>query len=133
MPGAPGLTAQTAAPPQNLTAETIRVEVTTTETPLATETATQRGIRDSLNEVETRLIGIERQITTIEGSLRMVRLDINILDTRLRRLETSVENLETRLATVEDRIDVVNSSIIRLQALIAELIELHTSGDAAPR
>jgi len=62
----------------------------------------------------------------------MVRLDINILDTRLRRLETSVENLETRLATVEDRIDVMNTSIIRLQALITELIELHTSEDAAP-
>ena len=77
--GAPALTAQTAQARNTTELEAIQAEVAGT-TLLARETTTQRGIRDSLNELERRLISVERRTTSVENNLRMIRLDINIVD-----------------------------------------------------
>ena len=41
--------------------------------------------------------------------------------------------MEARLASVEDRIEAMDNSIIRLERLITNLIELQTSDDNGPR
>ena len=130
--GTPGLTAQTAQARDTTELETIQAEVAGT-TLLARETATQRGIRDSLNEVERRLISVERRTTSIENNLRMVRFDISVLERRVQRVETRIESMEVRLASVEEGIRAMNNSIIALGSMLEELMKLQTSEDAGPR
>ena len=129
----PALTAQTAQAPATTELETIQAEAGRTTTLVARESATQRRIRDSLNELERRLITVERRTTSIENNLRMVGFDINVLERRVQRLETRVESMEMRLASVEERIEAMDDNIIRLGRMIEELIKLQTSEDTGPR
>lgn len=130
---ASSVTAQTEPPPQTAALEATQVNGATSAAPLARQTANERGIRDSLNGLETRMTSIERRMINVENSVRGLRLEVDILGRRVERLESSMERLEARVVALEHSVNEMNDNLVRLQALITSLVELHTSEDAAPR
>ena len=113
--------------------ETRQAEAERTASLPAERTGPQQRTRDSLNELERRLIAVERQTINIENSLRMVGFDTKVLERRVRRLETRIESMEMQLTRVERKLEGMNNNIIHLAGLIAQLVELRTTGSTEPQ
>ena len=127
------LAAQTAPPQQN-----VRVEVTTSPISSAVESAAQRELRDSLNALENRMGAVETRMRSLETEVRVLRLDVDVvkatvnrLEARVGGLENRVGGLENRVGGLEEKVDGMNDNIVRLMALVTELIELHASESPA--